>query len=215
MDSQEQSPLENSQEQPSEVSQTAEQPNEESAKEENLIDLPDGTQVSQDELTKGYMRQSDYTRKTKELSVKSQALDGESTRIARNTAPSAEVQLDPEVQQAAEVLKKAGFVTREDLALSSKQQSDELKLQRLLDANPDLASKEAAIRAIGKTDNRAWEDIIVEYGFKESNKIAKARVRDIKGMPTPKVAPKQKSIGEMTSAEYATWKKANLKGQTY
>jgi|LGOV01.1.fsa_nt_gb hypothetical protein len=40
----------------------------------DLVELPDGTTVSVDELMNGYMRQSDYTKKTQALAQEKQAL---------------------------------------------------------------------------------------------------------------------------------------------
>jgi hypothetical protein len=41
------------------------------------IDLPDGTKVTLDEAVKGYLRQSDYSKKTLEISTKRQALEAD------------------------------------------------------------------------------------------------------------------------------------------
>lgn len=45
------------------------------------VSLPDGSKVSLDELTKGYLRQSDYTRKQQAMAEKSRALDADLQRI--------------------------------------------------------------------------------------------------------------------------------------
>lgn len=141
------------------------------------------------------------------------------TLSQRTVVPEApkEVELEPEVLAAAETLKKAGFITKDELAVREKQREEELKLDRLLDANPDLRDKEVLIRTLGKSDNRAWEDIITDpqYGLKESGKLLKAKTRDVKGMPAPKEPPKQKTLSQMTSAEYAQWKKENLGRQQF
>lgn len=175
-----------------------------------------GEKVTLDELKAGYMRQSDYTKKTQELSQERKQIEGDKRAFSRtSTAKEEEREVDPDVQKAIELLKDHGVVTKEDLKQLQAQQEDERKLQRLLEANPDLKGKEDAIKAIGKTDNRAWEDIIHNYGFKESNKIVKAKMRGIKGEPASKEPPKQKSVGEMSSAEYAEWKKSNLKNSIF
>lgn len=211
MDSQDQAVRQSTSEQP-EVESTTEQP--QGSEQVETVEV-NGEQVPLDELKQGYMRQSDYTRKTQELSNLRKEVESEKTSIVRNAEPSNEVQLDDDVKQAAEVLKKAGFVTNEDLKLQEKKLADERKLQALIDANPDLASKEEAIRAIGKTDNRAWEDIVDAYGFKESSKILKAKARGIKGEPVSKEPVKEKSVKDMTPEEYADWKKKHLKGSTF
>lgn len=45
------------------------------------IELPDGTKVDRDEVVKGYLRQSDYTRKTSELAEQRKTYESEATRI--------------------------------------------------------------------------------------------------------------------------------------
>jgi len=45
------------------------------------IELPDGTKIDRDEVVKGYLRQSDYTRKTSEVAELRKTLEAETTRI--------------------------------------------------------------------------------------------------------------------------------------
>jgi hypothetical protein len=52
------------------------------AKPADTFELPDGTKVDRDEMVKGYLRQSDYTRKATETAERRRALEAESTRIA-------------------------------------------------------------------------------------------------------------------------------------
>ena len=54
---------------------------EEEAPAPDLLELPDGTKLERDEVVKGYLRQSDYTRKTTEVAQRQKALEAESTRI--------------------------------------------------------------------------------------------------------------------------------------
>jgi len=213
MDSQDQPIQASTNEQPTQVELSQTDQTEMESGQANTIEV-NGEQVPIDELKAGYMRNSDYTRKTQELSKQRKELESEKTRYVRNTTDS-QIEISDEVAQAAEVLRGAGFLTKEDLEIERQRQADERKLQELIDANPDLASKEEAIRAIGKTDNRAWEDIVSAYGFKESNQILKAKARGIKGQPTPKEAPRQKSVSEMSDQEYAEWKAQNLRGSTF
>ena len=212
MDSNDQPTKESPTEQPTQVDpSTSEQPN--GSQEVETFEV-NGEQVTKDELINGYMRGADYTRKTQDLSKQRKELEGEKNKYVRNEQPQ-QVEISDEVAEAAEVLKKAGFLTKDDMELERQRLSDERKLQDLIDANPDLASKEEAIRAIGKTDNRAWEDIISGYGFKESNQILKAKARGVKGEPASKEPPRQKSVSEMTPEEYAEWKTQNLKGSKF
>lgn len=46
------------------------------------IELPDGTRIDRDEVVKGYLRQSDYTRKTSEVADMRKTLEAETTRIS-------------------------------------------------------------------------------------------------------------------------------------
>lgn len=215
MDSQVHPQDEDTQEQPLQVDSNAgEQPDLDSQAETVEID---GEQVPIDELKAGYLRQSDYTRKTKELAAQREEVENARNQFVRNETPPQDDDLDPDVMAAAETLKKAGFVTKQELEILEKKQTDERRLEQILDANPDLRSKEALIRAVGKTDNRAWEDIITDsqYGLKESGKLLKAKARDVKGMPAPKEPPKQKTLSQMDRAEYAQWKKENLGKQQF
>lgn len=212
MDSQEQPEKDSTLEQPQTVDpSTTEQPK--GSEQVETVEV-NGEQVSLDELKNGYMRNSDYTRKTQDLAKTKKELEGEKNNYVRN-ATDVSTEVPAEVAEATEVLKKAGFVTKEDLDKSNQKLADDRKLQALIDANPDLASKEEAIRAIGKTDNGAWEDIIANYGFKESNQIVKAKARAVKGEPAPKEAPKAIAVKDMTPEQYAEWKSKNLTGQRF
>lgn len=58
-----------------------EEEGEESEPEPEYFDLPDGTKVERDEVVKGYLRQSDYTRKSTEVAEMRKALEAENQRI--------------------------------------------------------------------------------------------------------------------------------------
>lgn len=92
-----------------------------------------GETISIDELKKGYMRQSDYTRKTQELSKTKK----------ENT-------LTDEERAAVEFLKNSGFATKEDLENYSKSQAQEMTLRQIIDANSDLKPYEQAIKDLSK-----------------------------------------------------------------
>jgi len=178
----------------------------ESAK-DSYVEL-DGEKVSIDQLKEwkqGYMRTQDYTKKTQELA-------DEKRKLVRSDEPTKEVdEIDPDVAAALDALKKAGVVTKDDLAKQKAYEEDQKALKKLLKANPELKAHEKALRQIGLTDNRAWSDIAVEYGFVAKDKLSKAQaatpIAGTRGVPEP---PKEKSVGDMTSNEYALWKKENL-----
>jgi hypothetical protein len=46
------------------------------------IELPDGTKIDRDEVVKGYLRQSDYTRKATEVADQRKTLEAETTRLS-------------------------------------------------------------------------------------------------------------------------------------
>lgn len=171
----------------------------------------DGESLSLEELKAGYMRQRDYTLKTKQLAYEKQKAPVEPQE-----------QLDPEVDAALQVLKKAGVVTREDLEREKWLQEDERRLQKIFENNPDLRKDEKKIRAIGANSSVAWEDIIEEYGFKPKSALSRARSADrVMGQPTPKTAPSSKKVADIDvrtpegRREFEAWKRANLKGSTF
>jgi len=151
-----------------------------------------GEQVSLDELQKGYMRQSDYTRKTQDLAQQRQQV--------QTPEVSGNAEGDEERTNAIAFLKESGFVTQQDM--QKKQRMD-----GLMNATPELAGNRKAIEALAKAEGKAPEDIIVDYGFMDKAKLDAAKSRsNAMGMPTPKEQPMQKSVGDMSPKEYAAWK---------
>lgn len=203
--------------------ETVEQPQEDSTSQDQVNEQPGATgeetqenaesviEIDGEKLTpqqikeykEGYMRTQDYTKKTQELAE-------ERRKLSRNESSQKEDELDPDVKSAVEVLKKAGVVTQEDLAQIKAYEEDQKQFKKLLKRHPELKAHERALVQIGKTDNRAWEDIVSDYGFISRDKLAKAKEsKPVVGQKN--VTPKQeKSISEMSSAEYALWKKKNL-----
>jgi hypothetical protein len=100
-------------------------------------------------------------------------------------------------------LNKLWYVSREDLENVKKKQEAEFKLDRLLSDHPDLKKYENAIRTIWEKDTSAWEDIVVKYWFKDKQKLHQ-RTSDVVWSPKLEKEP-QKSISEMTPAEYKKW----------
>ena len=145
-----------------------------------------GEEVDIEELKKGYMRQSDYTKKTQELSK----IKKEST-------------LTDDERNAIEFLKNSGFATKEDLEQFTRSQAQEVTLQQIMSENPDLKPYEQAIKDLSKTLSIAPEDVIEKYGFKSKDKLSRAKEQgDVKGS----LSQKQKSISEMNDKEYAEYK---------
>lgn len=151
---------------------------------DSLIDV-NWEKIDIEELKKWYLRQSDYTRKTQELS-----------KLKK------ESELTPEEKTALDFFKNNGFATKEDLENLLHTTKQDTNLKEIISSNPDLAPYEKAIKDLS---NKLWiavEDVIEKYGFKSKDKLAKAKNQgDIKG-----IQPKQKSIMEMNSKEYAEYK---------
>lgn len=148
----------------------------------------------------GYMRDEDYRKKTQELAEAKRQL----------AAQPKQEDVDPEVKAALDTLKQAGVVTKEDLALMKAQEEDAKQFRKLLKRHPELEAHKKALEQIGKTDNRAWEDLAVDYGFLTKDKLSKAKEsRQLVGKKSV-AAPKSKSIMDMDAKEYAEWKRQNI-----
>lgn len=174
-----------------EISTTVEQPVEvELELDWEVVKLP------LDEIKKGYLRQSDYTRKTQMLAEERKRLD----ELKQKQEPD-------EVVQAREFLKQENVVTKDDLENFYKQQQYEIWFNDLLKVSPELKKHEEAIRALQRSTGWAYEDVIVKYGFSSSDKVAKAKEArySLEGM-NPKLQDK-KSIKDMTPEEYAKFRK--------
>jgi len=167
-----------------------------------------GEMVDLDELKAGYLRQSDYTKKTQELADEKRLL-----ARAKDYTPSKQVEESDDIKKAKEQLKALGVVTKDELDAFQKkveaQSEDKQRLEALIAANPHLKDKRSAIETIGQVDKAAWEDIIVKYGFEQKDKLSKAKAFNLVGESTPKRKPGTKSLSEMSDTEYLEWKKQN------
>lgn len=136
-------------------------------------------EVSLDELQNWYMRQSDYTRKTQELA--------EERKQITKQDPTYQKPDDDEDAAVEEYLQGKGYakkdnvqdLVKKELENYQKKQQDEITIQNLVSANPDLKQFEWAIRKIAATDDSAIEDIVVKYGFSSHDKLSKAKQRGI------------------------------------
>ena len=68
-------------EDPEEVTEEAEAEEAEAPKSKVKIELPDGTKIDAEEAAKGYLRQSDYTRKATEVAEQRKTLEAQTNRI--------------------------------------------------------------------------------------------------------------------------------------
>jgi len=150
-----------------------------------------GEQLSIEELKKGYMRQSDYTRKTQELKREQQE------------------QLDPDWEQAIARLNANGYVRRDEIENIKQSLTAEQRFAELISANPELKKQEKAIKEIAQLKGIAYEDVIEEYWFGSIDKLNKAKDRRLV-WDRQLVEEKQKSISELSPGlEREEWKRAN------
>lgn len=154
----------------------------------------DWQEVDIEELKKGYLRQNDYTKKTQELAKEREALKWK-----------------PEVDETDEYLQQKGYIKKDDLQTEIEKrlarERDEYKLDKLIESNPQLQQHAEAIRKIATVDNSALEDIIVKYNFLSSDKLSKAKQRDIVGWGAKE--EKTLDIDSMTSEQWEAYKAKN------
>jgi hypothetical protein len=98
--------------------------------------------ITEDELVNGYLRQSDYTRKTQELAEERKMLDAKASQ-AKDAGFKGDSNDDEAVE---EYLKSKGYAKADDVSRLveeklkglTKNQQDEQTLQGLIASNPDL-----------------------------------------------------------------------------
>lgn len=133
-----------------------------------------GQQMSVDQLRESYLNlQKDYTKKTQKLSAHEKGQQSDESSQSEDEA----------VEQLADLLAPAferkGYI-KADQAVTK----DELRLQNILDRNPDLKAREQEIKDLSSLPHnkgKAYEDIIAQYGFASKDKMDKARQSDLVG----------------------------------
>lgn len=168
--------------------------------------------VTEDELINGYMRQSDYTRKTQELAEERKQLQWQVTRQDTSDDEDANVEayLQSKGYAKADQVEK---LVNERLQGIAKSQQDEETLRKLIIENPELKQYEWAIREIAKNDNSALEDIVVKYGFSTHDKLSEAKKRSVMWWSTNSVDGK-KPMSEWTEKDWELFE-AQHKGQQF
>ena len=168
--------------------------------------------VTEDELINGYMRQSDYTRKTQELAEERKQLQWQVTRQDTSDDEDANVEayLQSKGYAKADQVEK---LVNERLQGIAKSQQDEETLRKLIIENPELKQYEWAIREIAKNDNSALEDIVVKYGFSTHDKLSEAKKRSVMWWATNSVDGK-KPMSEWTEKDWELFE-AQHKGQQF
>lgn len=168
--------------------------------------------VTEDELINGYMRQSDYTRKTQELAEERKQLQWQVTRQDTSDDEDANVEayLQSKGYAKADQVEK---LVNDRLQGIAKSQQDEETLRKLIIENPELKQYEWAIREIAKNDNSALEDIVVKYGFSTHDKLSEAKKRSVMWWSTNSVDGK-KPVSEWTDKDWELFE-AQHKGQQF
>lgn len=159
----------------------------------------DGQELTLDELKNGYLRQSDYTKKTQELAEKRKELEWMKTS-----------DMTDDEKQMLEWIKKQWFVSKDELERTTFQQSQELELREIIANAPSLKSQEHAIRKLQEAEWWSYEEIIHKYGFMEKDKLQKAKQSRVKVVWEKERDVKQRSITDLSPEEYAERKKQNL-----
>ena len=113
--------------------ETDEQPEEDSSGDEGeggapekkpeKVKLDDGTEVDIDELKKGYMRQSDYTKKTQELASKSKSEQQAELDKAKQVVENKDEYPEEDVKAAEYFIQ----IAKDKFGLMTKQEFDEIK----------------------------------------------------------------------------------------
>jgi len=157
----------------------------------SLVEV-NGEMVDLDELKKGYMRQSDYTRKTQQLAqAKSKSLD----EIKES---------NPDLyEQVVKPLQEAGIATKTEMleALHEEMEKHESKktaeqlAKQFFEENPDLEKSKKAILDLSKDKGMTPEEVAIHYWFMDSDKSQKKR--DVKG----KFAPKERTYAQLSPSE--------------
>lgn len=94
------------QEQPEDGEEPESEPEPEDTDDDPTVALPDGTEVKLSEMAKGYLRQSDYTKKTQALAEERKATEQQKQHI-RDTALQIEQHLAARAQEVEAALKAA------------------------------------------------------------------------------------------------------------
>lgn len=135
--------------------------------------------------------QSDYTRKSQELS-----------QYKKQPEPQSD-----EDDSWVDTVKSKGFVTQEDLDRIVAQRLQAREFEDTLSVNPDLKKFWPAIKELAERTWKSYEEVIDQYWFGSSDKLKKAKETRLLG--DREYGTKEKPISEMNSDEYLEWKRKN------
>lgn len=145
-------------------------------------------QVSLEELKRGYMRQSDYTRKTQEIA-----------ELKKQSAPQTESEDDEAATR--EYLRKMGVVLKDDLETIDRKRQNESELQDILRNMPELSSQSEAIRRLSEVEGVSPSEVVSKYGFASKEKLERAKTAQYP-MWANRKEKQEVSIEDMTPAQY-------------
>lgn len=154
----------------------------------NLVDV-NWDMISIDELKRGYMRQSDYTKKTQKL----KELETQSTNISQ----------DNNAEEWKQWIKEN--VLAPEIENIKKEIHSDQSFNDLLSYNPELNRHADAIKALSKSEGLSPEEIIEKYKFWSIDKLQRAKERKLIWDRTLETQPK--SISDLSPQEYEDWKK--------
>ncbi len=202
---------EESQDQPDVESEESENSDDEDYSEDDQP-AEESEELSPAELQKGYMRESDYRRKTQELADMRREMEAMKSAMATPKADRT-----PEERQALETLEKLGIAKRDDVqaminqAVARQRIMDEQAALRkntgLSDDVINLAQLLAQSKGITVMD--AIEQLRGDLGGKKP--IAKKSLSAKGGVPTPSASmrsAKVKPLSEMSDAEFEAHRKS-------
>lgn len=173
----------------------------------------DGTMDYDPTLESDWQEAIDWKSKAEEIEGKYKSLQSDYTRKSQelSTFKKAPVEEDPDLQALDDrILQKASELLTAKWLVSREEIESERKFANLIEANPELQKYEKAIKKIAESEGIAYEDIIQHYWFMSEDKLLKAKNRSL--LWDREFGKKEKPISEMSPSEYAEWKKKNLNG---
>lgn len=156
-----------------EVTTAAEEP-----VDDNLIELADGTKVTAQELVNGYLRQSDYTKKTQALAEERKRVNAtaaivngskpvetkvESTKIVSKYKPE---QLD----ELKGIMNELGYVSKHELAQQTEQQKRDEVVRQFFVQHPEYKAE----NDIGDVKYSELREELSMYNTQDPNILPKA-----------------------------------------
>lgn len=137
-----------------------------------MVKLSDGTEVSVEELSAGYMKGKDYTQKTMELAdLRRMALQVKPVEAPAPVVPEEDVLKDvppEETARLSKVLKAMGYVKRDDLAMERQQETVTSVDKAFFIAHPEYTPAQD----VGDTKYKALLAELSDYNLTDTTKRA-------------------------------------------